>query len=82
MIGQLLAHTDGQGAHTVIESTGIPSAIPPTIACFMELLANGRIHLKPLITQRIDSENILETYREMVAGNMDMMGIIIKWAKD
>jgi 2-desacetyl-2-hydroxyethyl bacteriochlorophyllide A dehydrogenase len=49
-------------------------------AAFMRLLQGGRIRLAPLVTTRVDWPELEGVYREVLAWNTDMLGIVVRWA--
>jgi len=47
--------------------------------CFMTLLEKGKINIEPLITNIICWKEIEKAYMELIKGNKEIMGMIIKW---
>jgi L-iditol 2-dehydrogenase len=50
--------------------------------CFMKLLQNNRIALKPLITERFRWEQITDAYERILKWNKETMGTVIQWQPD
>lgn len=47
--------------------------------CFMKLLENKSINTDPLITDRINWRDAVQTYKKLLEWNMDTLGIVINW---
>ena len=47
--------------------------------CFMSLLEKGKLCIDPLITDIICHEEIEKAYIELLRGNREIIGTIIKW---
>jgi threonine dehydrogenase-like Zn-dependent dehydrogenase len=48
--------------------------------CFMDFLANERLEVQDLVTDRIRPTDVEETYRRIIEWNADILGCVIKWA--
>lgn len=47
--------------------------------CIMKLLQKRKIRLEPLVTNKVNWQNVEETYKEIIQWNTDMIGTIIQW---
>jgi L-iditol 2-dehydrogenase len=47
--------------------------------CFMKFLQAGRLQVKQLISETIQMEQIVDTYKNILTWNTGLMGSVIKW---
>lgn len=72
------------GAHA---SSGVPKyesypgywTIKDNNMCILELIRRGRLNLDPLITDRVNWQDIEPAYQKMLEYSADMIGCIIQW---
>ena len=49
------------------------------VSLTLDLLASGRMNIEPMITHRLDWRQLPETYARLDEGDLDMVGIALRW---
>jgi threonine dehydrogenase-like Zn-dependent dehydrogenase len=50
-----------------------------SIALTLDLLSRGRLNIKPMITHRLNWDELPEAYRRLEEGDPEMVGTVLKW---